>query len=770
MPLPLVTVPFRYLIGGSDNASIKPGACYELSYDATRGDTAYCNLRDEKGRYSSLEDANARGRYSPYLPPDDVTAAYGEYCPDPRGDGYLRNIYVQLDRAATYADRVEFDNPDTTYLELADVLVAHDRAQDIGMTTIAKNPLLVSDPVLYVSHSSVDMIVCERDARHTANVLDQLRRTIGQPHLAVRFVAFGGGRAWAERVAQDIGENDYLNMGVTYSQGGEYTDCIDLAVPVDPTAGATPMKIVMSSGHGKYIRGASGSSCGSWGLDEVDQARRVVEQSATMMRHLGADVTTFHDNTSHDQNTNLNTIVNFHNSQKRDVDISVHFNAYQCTSKAMGVEVLYVTQQTLAADISAAIADAGHFLDRGPKKRTDLFFLNNTQEPAVLIETCFCDSSTDAELYNQGFDVICQAIAEAVTGQEAGTPPPEGERPPVGLPPTPSEDKPVLGEGDEGVYVEELQADLNDELENCDLDVDGDFGNLTDEAVRDYQRSRGLDVDGIVGEQTWNALDTHMPPYVPAGLPPPLTDAEQDEIATIAINSNIARYSWRDRGMAPDGYIKGFALSYANTYRQYLMGYRPAVEMAKANSGDSSTDVLQWYYTQYRDAHLDNTRDGPDTLRHLWALLLGLGMRESSGKHCEGKDQSAENTTSDTCEAGLFQTSYNAHSSDATFDELFDTFSAAVNDNPQGFLDYFEEDVECSSSSWENYGSGKGAQFQEMCKIQPAFACETCAIVLRKLRQHYGPINREEAELKTDADKMLKAVQDYIDDMMTGEV
>ena len=144
-------------------------------------------------------------------------------------------------------------------------------------------------------------------------------------------------------------------------------------------------RIVISSGHGKYVRGASGI------IDEVDEARRVVERLADVLRNRGVDVKVFHDDTSHSQNENLNTIVDFHNAQTRDLDVSVHFNAYEQVEKPMGTEVLYVTQSALAGQVSAAIASCG-FINRGGKKRTDLFFLNNTEMPAILIEVCFVDS------------------------------------------------------------------------------------------------------------------------------------------------------------------------------------------------------------------------------------------------------------------------------------------------------------------------------------------------------------------------------------------
>ena len=197
------------------------------------------------------------------------------------------------------------------------------------------------------------------------------------------------------------------------------------------------MKIAISSGHGKYVRGASASPRPPF-LDEVDAARRVVDRVAELWGAAGVGVEKFHDDTSTNKNQNLNAIVNWHNRQTRDYDISVHLNAYEKTANPRGVEVLYVTQQKLAADVSLAIAQAGRFINRGPKKRTDLFFLNNTKKPAILLECCFVDSSADGELARANFEPICKRIAEVIGGVQIG----------VGVPPvevqTAPPDEPAL--------------------------------------------------------------------------------------------------------------------------------------------------------------------------------------------------------------------------------------------------------------------------------------------------------------------------------------
>jgi N-acetylmuramoyl-L-alanine amidase len=172
----------------------------------------------------------------------------------------------------------------------------------------------------------------------------------------------------------------------------------------------TYKSIVISSGHGLKVRGAAGI------IDEVDEARKVTEALATALRERGTEVITFHDDKSTSQNQNLWCITDFHNSKKRELDISVHFNAFEQVDKPMGCEVWYVTQDNLAKRLSAAIATAG-FIDRGPKYTSSLHFLNQTTMPSVLLEICFVDSQADCDIYTDNFDEICEALAAELAGK-----------------------------------------------------------------------------------------------------------------------------------------------------------------------------------------------------------------------------------------------------------------------------------------------------------------------------------------------------------------
>jgi peptidoglycan hydrolase-like protein with peptidoglycan-binding domain len=60
--------------------------------------------------------------------------------------------------------------------------------------------------------------------------------------------------------------------------------------------------------------------------------------------------------------------------------------------------------------------------------------------------------------------------------------------------------------GDTGEFVKAAQNELD--RHGYSLVIDGIFGDKTDGAVRQFQRSVGLGVDGVVGPNTWREMIT----------------------------------------------------------------------------------------------------------------------------------------------------------------------------------------------------------------------------------------------------------------------
>lgn len=175
----------------------------------------------------------------------------------------------------------------------------------------------------------------------------------------------------------------------------------------------------ISSGHGKFVSGAADI------VNEVTEARKIANRIGEILGAAGVGGTVYHDDTSRDQRTNINTIVSAHNRTERKADYSVHLNASSGRQQGdMGVEVLYVSDanRSHAQALSDAISAATGLKNRGAKKRTDLGFLNGTARPAFLIEAYFVNSVADvAKMDSAGeLDKFCvaaaQVIADYVTG------------------------------------------------------------------------------------------------------------------------------------------------------------------------------------------------------------------------------------------------------------------------------------------------------------------------------------------------------------------
>jgi len=214
------------------------------------------------------------------------------------------------------------------------------------------------------------------------------------------------------------------------------------------------MTICISSGHGLHVAGARSI------IDEVTEARRVTDRMSELIRQTGVNVITFHENEARNARDNVNNIINFHNEQTRDLDVSVHFNAVDGVRDAgIGVETCYrrgnAEMKDIASRASKAISDASGLILRrgdGTMTRSDLGFLSRTNiNRAILLEVCFVNSRTDVRLYQEHFEEICKAIAEAITGRSM-------VKPKVNL--TPIMGKPVATSAQMRAYINRINPSV----------------------------------------------------------------------------------------------------------------------------------------------------------------------------------------------------------------------------------------------------------------------------------------------------------------------
>lgn len=220
---------------------------------------------------------------------------------------------------------------------------------------------------------------------------------------------------------------------------------------------------------------------------------------------------------------------------------------------------------------------------------------------------------------------------------------------------------------------------------------------------------------------------------------PPLTSGVKS-LSDIALNSRCSATFWKDRGRAPEAYIEGMVTMYA---RQVCNGSKV---VASEIISDSSKDVAAWY----------NLRPGQLTT---YTILLGLGMRESSGKYCEGRDATASWTDAHSAEAGLFQAAYVSR---VFNEEIPKIYSKYKNGEASCLLEVFSEGVSCKAWDAKNWGSGEGVNYQALAKSCPAMAVEWTAVLIRSQLRHFGPLKRREAEYVKECEVMFQKVEDLV--------
>jgi len=237
--------------------------------------------------------------------------------------------------------------------------------------------------------------------------------------------------------------------------------------------------------------------------------------------------------------------------------------------------------------------------------------------------------------------------------------------------------------------------------------------------------------------------------------------ATLESITSLAGSSSCAKFSWSGRGHAPSAYIEGVALTFG---RAVCNPTRADVVFASRARTTGSGDVLNWYNKDFAAAHMTNEVAGVDTLRHLYTVLIGLGMRESSGEYCCGRDKSASFSSSSTAEAGPFQTSYGSKGTNSLLQPLMDSWVSAGDSHCH--LDVWSKGVKCSSWDAKTWGTGEGATWQTLTKKCPTFAAEWAIALLRTSggsRGEWGPLRTHAAQVRPECDNMLKEVQEIVE-------
>ncbi len=181
----------------------------------------------------------------------------------------------------------------------------------------------------------------------------------------------------------------------------------------------TIKKVTVHGGHNPSGRIACGASDL---LDESTEARWITRKVIKLLKKNGIKAVNCTVNNGTSQKDVLYKICNKCNAvADADLHISIHFNSGRNDKngdgRTGGTEVLLTKNIDDKGDIAKRIcnqmAKLG-FTNRGVKTRTDLYFLNHTKAPALLVEVCFVDDKDDYMLYSADRTDVAHAIARAV--------------------------------------------------------------------------------------------------------------------------------------------------------------------------------------------------------------------------------------------------------------------------------------------------------------------------------------------------------------------
>lgn len=168
-------------------------------------------------------------------------------------------------------------------------------------------------------------------------------------------------------------------------------------------------KIILDPGHGGSDPGATYN-----GRQEKDDVLRLAMAVGELLKNAGFDVE--YTRTTDVYNTPYEKAM-IANNAGGDLFVSFHRNSSPLPNMYSGVQTLVYNDEGMKASLARNINEnliALGFEDKGVVERPNLVVLRRTKMPAVLIEAGFINSDLDNHIFDEHFDEMAQAIADAI--------------------------------------------------------------------------------------------------------------------------------------------------------------------------------------------------------------------------------------------------------------------------------------------------------------------------------------------------------------------